>query len=176
MMLVFFFIKSKHRIFSMGESLIRPMYGRLNHATAISTFEFSKISNVSAILIKFWHFFQKKNNTKTFFCALWDKIIFGNIMKDLCFFVETPPSIFLLGHAKIFKINLREDDRFFCFLWFNNLIIYQPGQVVMKEIWFFYFAYLLSKAFLRNNINVPSTTKKQYFFLISYNVFLHFAL
>ena len=82
--------------------------------------------------------FSKKNNTKTFFCALWDKIIFGNIMKDLCFFVETPPSIFLLGHAKIFKINLREDDRFFCFLWFNNLIIYQPGQVVMKEIWFFF--------------------------------------
>ena len=31
--------------------------GRSNHAATVSTFEFSKIAKISAILSKFWHFF-----------------------------------------------------------------------------------------------------------------------
>ena len=37
------------------------MFGRSNHAATVSTFEFSKIAKISAILSTFWHFFFKRS-------------------------------------------------------------------------------------------------------------------
>jgi hypothetical protein len=53
---IFFFEWTKLLSPLLGHS----MFGQSNHASTVSTLEFSKIAKISAILNKFWHFFFHK--------------------------------------------------------------------------------------------------------------------